>query len=512
MTLQYPARPGGDRCNKAHSVEKPKHSPAGCHGVEGRSLLPVDRIRISSSRLALSCALVLLVAGCAANRPSSTGRARLRIATFSADVTVPPGHGMMGGAWLSKSVADPLEANGFVLLGGEAPVVFVSVDWCEIRNDAYERWQTALAEAAGTRPDHVLVTTVHQHDAPVADLEAERILRARHLAGTVCDPDFHERAVQNVATALRESLKLARPFTHIGTGQARVEKIASNRRYVTPDGALFFDRMSSTRKPSAIAADEGLIDPWLKTLSFWDGDTPLAAVSFYAVHPMSYYGAGEVSADFPGLARRRRQAGTPGVKQIYCSGCSGNLTAGKYNDGSRENRAVLADRLHAAISAAWRDTKRRAIERFDFRVTPLRLEPRDSPGFSVAELETRLTPATKPFQQCLAAMGLSWRKRVDTGHHIQIPLLDFGGAQLLLLPGECYVEFQLAAQRARPDSFVCVAGYGEAACGYVPTDRHFADDDTNLADWCWVAPGSEARLLAAIRAALNADAIPATAP
>ena len=59
---------------------------------------------------------------------------------------------------------------------------------------------------------------------------------------------------------------------------------------------------------------------------------------------MSYYGKGGVSADFIGLARRRRQEDLPGVFQIYVSGCSGNITAGKYNDGAPENRAVLADR------------------------------------------------------------------------------------------------------------------------------------------------------------------------
>ena len=427
-------------------------------------------------------------------------RPQLRLATFSADVTVPVGHGMMGGAWLSKSVTDPLEANGFVLLGGGTPVVFVAVDWCEIRNDAYARWQTVLAEAAGTRPDHVMVTAVHQHDAPVADLEAERLLRERKLAGTVCDPEFHERAVQRVAAALRESLPSARPFTHVGTGQAKVEKVASNRRYTTPDGVVRFDRMSRSTNRAAIEAGEGLIDPWLKTLSFWDGDVPLAAVSFYAVHPMSHYGAGEVSADFPGLARRTRQAETPGVKQIYASGCSGNMVAGKFNRGTPESRAVLAGRLHEAMIAAWQSTKRQAVSQFDFRVAPLRLEPRISAGFSIAELEAKLAPATKPFQQCLAALGLSWRKRLDVQREIQIPVLDFGTAQLLLLPGESYVEFQLAAQQARADSFVCVAGYGDAATGYIPTDRHIAEHDTNLEDWSWVAPGSEFRLLQAINA------------
>ncbi len=453
----------------------------------------------------ISAALVLFLVACTTARNTGRTNGALRIATFSADVTVPLGHGMMGGAWLSKSIVDPLEANGFVVLGGDAPVVFVSVDWCEIRNDAYARWQEVLAHAAGTTPDHVLVTTVHQHDAPVADLEAERILRSRQLAGTICDLDFHERAVQNVAKALRDSLATARRFTHIGTGQAKVEKIASNRRYVTPDGSVHFDRMSRSTKRAAIDADEGLIDPWLKTLSFWNRDTPLAAISFYAVHPMSHYGAGEVSADFPGLARRMRQKEMPGVKQIYVSGCSGNIVAGKYNTGAPENRAALANRLHAAMTNAWRDMRRHPVSRFDFRVTPLRLEPRTGPGFSVTELEAQLTPETKPFQQCLAAMGLSWRRRLAAGRNVQIPAVDFGAAQLLLLPGESYIEFQLAAQRARSNSFVCVAGYGDGATGYVPTEKHFAEHDTNLGDWCWVAPGSETRMLEAIRTALEPE-------
>jgi hypothetical protein len=386
--------------------------------------------------------------------PASNG---LRLAVFSADVTPPIGHGMMGGAWLAASVVDPLEARGVVILGGGDPIVLVSVDWCEIRNDAYARWQAALAEAARTAPDHVLVTTIHQHDAPVADLEAERLLRARGLKGTVCDLHFHEQAVLNVARALRESLPAARPWTHIGTGAARVERIASNRRYTTPDGAVRFERGSRTSDPLAIAADEGLIDPWLKTLSFWNADEPLAAVSFYAVHPMSYYGQGAVSADFPGLARRQRQAETPAVHQIYCSGCSGNLVAGKYNTGARENRPALADRLHTAMVDAWIATKRHAIEGIAFRAVPVELPPRDGPGFTVADLEQTLATERDPFKQCLAAMGLSWRRRVDAGRPIELPAIDFGPAQVLLLPGESYVEYQLAAQAARPESFVCVA-------------------------------------------------------
>ena len=84
--------------------------------------------------------------------------AEFAIATFTADVTVPLGHGMMGGLWKSKKIADSLYAKGIVLLGGEKPVLFVSVDWCEIRNGAFDRWREVLANAAGPPRQHVLVS------------------------------------------------------------------------------------------------------------------------------------------------------------------------------------------------------------------------------------------------------------------------------------------------------------------------------------------------------------------
>ncbi len=427
-----------------------------------------------------------------------------RLATFSAEVTPPLGHPLMGGGIApAQNVVDPLFANGLVLLGFGQPLVVVSIDWCEIRNDAYDRWRALLAEAAGTTRERVLVTSVHVHDAPIADLEAERILKQHGAAGSICNLEFHERAVRRVAAALRLSLPRARRITHVGVGQAKVSRVASNRRYIGPDGQPAFGRGSATRDAALRELPEGTIDPWLKTLSFWDGKSPVAALNCYATHPMSYYGKGGVSDDFVGRARRRRQADDPKVFQIYVSGCSGNVTAGKFNDGSPENRAVLAERMYRAMSVAWKLTQRRPIKTFDFRVVPLRLEPRDAPGLTVADLNQRLTSDARPFGQCLAALGLSWRKRADAGGKIDLPVLDFGFAQLLLLPGESYVEYQLLAQQMRPDSFVMVMGYGESATGYIPTEQAFAEEDTNLRDWCWVAPGSEAAMGAALKAALT---------
>jgi hypothetical protein len=433
----------------------------------------------------------------------SSFAAPFAVAPFSAEVTVPIGHGMMGGLWKAKSVADPLYAKGVVVLGGEKPVVLVSVDWCELRNDSYDRWREVLAKAAGTTRERVLVSAIHQHDAPVTDLAAQRLLEQRKLEGSICDLAFHEKAVQGVAAAVIKSLKTPKPFTHIGLGKAKVKQIASNRRYALPDGKISYGRGSASgRNVLAANAPEGTIDPWLRTLSFWNGDTPLAALSTYAVHPMSYYRTGEVSADFPGQARDRRQKETPGCLQIYFSGASGNVTAGKYNKGDRANRAVLAGRLHAAMAAAWKNTQRTPVQQVEFCNAPVNLPPRDHAGFKTADYEAKLKPGVNHWQQCLAAMGLIWRQRCERGQPVDVPVLDLGTAQLLLLPGESYVEFQLAAQQLRPDSFVWVAGYGEGGTGYVPTARQWQEKDHNLNDWCWVHPGAEAKLLKAIKQAL----------
>ena len=147
------------------------------------------------------------------------------LVTFSADVTIPIGHPCMGGGISpARSVVDPLEAIGFVLSGGtlDKPIVLVSVDWCEIRGEAYDAWRDSLAEVAGTDRERVLVTAVHQHDAPVMDPAAQRILEAQGAAGAVCDIAFGELAVARVAGALRDAMRgPTRTVTHLGVGRAR---------------------------------------------------------------------------------------------------------------------------------------------------------------------------------------------------------------------------------------------------------------------------------------------------
>jgi hypothetical protein len=133
----------------------------------------------------------------------------------------------------------------------------------------------------------------------------------------------------------------------------------------------------------------------------------------------------------------------------------------------------------------------------------MRLAPRTTPGFSRAEMEKKLADASLPYlARAESALGLSWRNRCDAGKPIDVPAIDFGGAQLVLLPAETFVQYQLWAQEMRPDSFVIAAGFGECAPGYIPTAqaaREGYDDH-----YSWIAfPECEATMLSALRQALG---------
>jgi hypothetical protein len=396
------------------------------------------------------------------------------LATFTADVTPPIGHSLCGG-WImeARAVDDPLFAHGVVLLGMGEPVVLCAVDWCGIRNEAHQAFREALGKATHTPAANVAVQCVHPHNAPFADTGAERLIQKAPKPATSLDLKFFERAVGKVAEAAKAALAKTTSMTHYGIGRAKVEKVASNRRIIGPDGKSKATRYSATKDAKVRDEPEGTIDPWLRTLSFWNGDRPLTALYYYATHPMSYYGDGRVSSDFCGLAREKRRTETK-VFQVYFTGCAGNVTAGKYNDGSKENRPVLRDRIADGMAAAWKATKRQALTGWQWRVEPVTLPPRKEPSFGVEESKKALENANeKPVRRNNAAFQLAWLKRRD--RPIDFTCLDLGGALVLHLPGEPFIEYQLKAQKLRPDVFVCVAGYGDDGPGYIPTDRAFLE-------------------------------------
>jgi len=428
----------------------------------------------------------------------------LNLCVFEADVTPPPGSPLCGG--LVEPVAgvdDPLFARGLVFLSGAPPVVLAAIDWCELRNGAHDLWRESLAEAAGTTPERVIATTVHQHDAPIVDTAAQRLFDEHGIEPAICDVAWHAAVLRNACDALRESLARPAAVDEIGLGAGPVERFASNRRPLGDDGKVVRPRFSAMPGDDPVVAlPEGLIDPSLRSLSFHSNGRPVAVVSCYASHPMSHYGKGQVSADTVGLARRRREAELRGATQVYVTGCGGNLAAGKYNDGSPEMRSALADRLAEGMRAAWRSQVRYPTKGISFRSVPLDVSAAVSIRGAEAEFGPLLDdPNSDRYARWRAASGLAFVRRLASGRSLDVPAFDFGPSVLVALPGEPFVEYQLAAQHMSEDKAVIVAGYGDCGLGYLCTDASHGEGGYEPTA-TFLQTGAESLVMEALRQAV----------
>jgi len=454
-------------------------------------------------RLIVSATMLLWLAGTvrAQDKP-------LRIAVFEVDITPPVGTPLCDGLVPpAKEIVDPLSARGIVLLTEDRPIVLCALDWVGIGNSGYDAFRNALAKAAGTTKDRVAVHCLHQHDAPGCDFEADEILTRHGLGGKLFDPGFAKKSVDRLAGAIKKALEKPQTVTHIAVGKAKVDKVASTRRVMGTDGKVKYVRYSSTKDAKIRAEPQGLIDPYVHLISFWDGDRTIASLTYYATHPQSYYGKGGVSCDFPGLARRLRENenARPGeVAHIHFNGAGGNVTAGKYNDGSPANRAILANRLATGMSQAFSSAKTVPIKSADvsWRVVPVALPL--SKRYKVKDLEARVADKKlSDAERMKAARNLAWARRCEAGDAIDLSCLHIGPAYVLHMPGELFVEYQLAAQKMKPKSPVMMAAYGDYGPGYIGTAIAYTEGGYETGPVSRVGPEVEVVLMRAMRELLG---------
>ncbi|WP_406695933.1 hypothetical protein V5E97_33555 [Singulisphaera sp. Ch08] len=410
--------------------------------------------------------LALMIGGAGAEEP-------LKVGVFAVDASPQVGSPLAYNP--TKGVTDRLSCRGVVLTGAGQPIVLCAVDWLAIANDGQAEFRKGLAAAAGTVPERVAVHVLHQHDAPRCDLSTDRLLAKEGINREFFDADFVRDVIARAATAVKLATTNARTISHLGLGQAEVEMVASNRRILGPDGKVEHVRYTACKDPAIRAKPVGTIDPVLKVISFWDGAEPVAALTYYATHPQSYYLTGLANPDFPGMARDQRQKATQ-VPHVHFNGAGGNIGAGKWNDGAHENRQILADRVAAGMAKAWSATVKKPVTAADviWESIPVALPP--AAHLEEAPLQAALNDASKPaLERADAARKLIWLRRCQAGERIDVACLHLGTARILHLPGELFVEYQLAAQKLRPDLFVAMAAYGDGAPGYIGTEIAYSE-------------------------------------
>jgi hypothetical protein len=428
----------------------------------------------------------------------------LRLATFDVDATPPVGS-MLAYDPVVRVDELTLRCRGIVLFGAGQPIVLCAVDWIGIANESQDAFREAFAKVAGTIPQRVAVHTLHQHDAPDCNFTGERLLKEAGVKELGrYDSTFTRQVLVRAAAAVKTAVTHAQPITHCGWGESDVKEVASNRRIPGPDGRIRATRYTTCKDPKLRAEPEGVIDPRVSVLSLWNGEKPVAVLSYYACHPQSYYRMGIPSPDFPGIARFFRGQAVPEALHVHFTGPGGNLGAGKYNDGARENRVALALRLADGMKRAWDSTQK-------FPVAPANVQWRVEPvalplarHLDEAKLRADVSKVSEPKIAQNAADHLAWLLRCKSGRKVDIAMLGIGDTRVLHMPGELFVEYQLAAKKMRPDLHIAMAAYGEYGPGYICTARAYEEGGYESSKPASaVAPEVEAVLMSAMKELLE---------
>jgi hypothetical protein len=443
--------------------------------------------------------LLAAVVGTVAAGAEAGDEPQFRVATFECDVTLPLGDLLYSDPL--TTIEHPLLAKGVVLDDAGKRYVLCAVDWCTLRNAAHRTFQSKVAAAAGADASHVAIHCVHQHTAPSFDASAEQLLEQQKNPPPHRNLESLETITDRLARAVKASLGQLEPFDSVGIGRARVDRVASARRLFTDDGKLR-TRWSACKDPVLRAMPEGDIDPVLKTVTLARGPKPLVRIHYYATHPQSFYRDGRASYDFPGMARERLQRNEE-VFQIYFTGCAGDVTAGKYNDGSRKARAELAERLFAGMQASVASTRYAPVDRIVWRTLGVQLDPRSDARYDVtAQRATLANPQADADARAQAASRIACVERLRKP--IDLSAVVIGPATILHLPGEPMNAYQHFAQDLLPDRFVAVAGYGIGTPGYVCTESAFEEGGYEPSASA-IVPQSEKALKTAIRQLLVAE-------
>jgi hypothetical protein len=377
-----------------------------------------------------------------------------------------------------------------VLETNDARYVLCALDWCTLENSAHALFCRKLADAASTDVSRVAVQCVHQHTAPYVNADAQQLLDGQDQPPRFANLQNLEEVADRLAEQVRTSIDHLQPVDRLGVGEAQVEQVAANRRVIGPDGAIRV-RWSACADAELRAAPEGLIDPMLKTITLSCGAQPLVRLHYYATHPQSGGGDGRVGIDFVGDAREQLER-DEGVPQIYFTGCAGDVTVGKYNDGTPAVRPQLAARLLTAMRAAVASTRTVAIDSPSWRSVPVVLPPQPVTEALLNESQSVVAdPQAAPRARLQAAAHLAFHQAQP--RPIVLSMLAIGPVRIVHLPGEPMLEFQRYAQQICPEHFVAVAGYGDGSPGYLCTEESFAQGGYEPTA-TWIAPSGEAVL------------------
>jgi neutral ceramidase len=404
------------------------------------------------------------------------GRA-LRAGVAEADITPPLGIRLWGYSDRedpATGTLDRLYARVLVLEAGTRRLGLVTVDLGRSFGPASLEW---LRNATRNDVSFLILAASHTHSGPVVQDE--------YSDGT---PGWESGALKQIARAIteaREHLIDAR----IGTGYG-VTYIGHNRLRVNQDGTARWFERNLSQVPTA---------PVDGTVSVMRVDAttgqPIAILVNYACHPVIFGSDNlQYSADFPAaMARTVEGAFERKTLCFFLQGAPGDINpyfaVTPIEGGAVQMRDWTGQKLGREAVRIAKSIQAQADDDADLQVAEDRLPVR-----------LRWDP-TKWRDAMLAVFGPNVFQTFPSKltSELQLPVtvvLINRSIALLFLPGEAFVEYQIAWRQRCPTRDAFLVGYANGYFGYFPTIRSATLGGYGAANPAtWVEVGAGDRML-----------------
>ncbi len=159
--------------------------------------------------------------------------------------------------------------------------------------------------------------------------------------------------------------------------------------------------------------------------------------------------------------------------QVHFNGAGGNITLGKYNDGSDRAREEFTVRFVDAMRRAWKATTRSALTPADVEWRTADISLPAKYGAFKDEARAVAADTSRPAGERSAAI-VKYARAQALEDGTTLSVLRVKDAYSVHIPGEAFIEYQLGVQAIRPGSFVATAAYAEGF-GYIGTEKSYGD-------------------------------------
>ena len=222
----------------------------------------------------------------------------------------------------ADKILDDLEINTLALRQGDTTVIMCALDQCSISGRICDMYRYAISEATGVPPQAIFIHATHTHTGPygdpakvsASDDEEDRRRRMAMIEDNV------KNLTEKMAVAAKEAIADLKP-AKTGCGVAVAPNIAFIRRYRMADGSI---RTNPGVNNPDIIEPIGQPDERVNVLRIdREGGKSIALINF-GDHPDTVGGC-NISADWPGFARRQLEKALDDTLAILFNGAQGDV-------------------------------------------------------------------------------------------------------------------------------------------------------------------------------------------